>query len=50
MVAEKVYSDEVTPVEVYSLASHIPIHDLRNIEAKLIVFLDYRLMVSERDF
>lgn len=50
MLAEKCYSEEQNSVEVYSLATGVPIKEINLLELKLMTLLDYRLVIREREF
>jgi hypothetical protein len=50
LLAEKCYVDEEPCLEAYSLATGIPIRDLGRLELELMILLDYRLVVPEKEF
>ena len=50
LLAEKCYAEEQNSSEAFSLATGIPIRELNSLEVKLMVLMDYRLVVRERDF
>ena len=48
LLAEKLYSeDEVNSLESYSLVTGIPIKELAELEIKMMLHLDYHLMMPE---
>lgn len=51
MLAEKCYAEEEqNSMEVYSLVTGIPVKDLAALETKLMILMDYRLVVQEGQF
>lgn len=50
ILAEKCYSEEQNTLEAYSLLTGITIKELADLEVRMMTFIDYRLIVRERDF
>ena len=50
MVAEKCYEEEQNSTEAYSLVTGIPIKEINSLEAKLMILMDYRLLITEKEF
>ena len=50
ILAEKCYAEEHNSLETYSLLTGIPIKELADLEVRLMDFMDYRLVIRERDF
>ena len=50
ILAEKCYEEEQNTTEAYSLVTGIPIRDLNALEVKLMILMDYRLVLKEEQY
>lgn len=46
ILAEKFYAEEQNTLELYSLMTGIPIKELAELEVKMMIHMDYHLMVK----
>ena len=50
ILAEKCYEEEQNTTEAYSLVTGVPIKDLNALEVKLMILMDYRLVIKEEEY
>ena len=46
MLAEKMYEEEQHTLESYSLVSGIPMREITQLESKILLALDYQILIS----